>query len=52
MPAQRFFHGIMSKLYDERKDDPEAKDVGYSGMLESVYLEIYLFRNIMTFFNY
>ncbi|CAK5083086.1 unnamed protein product [Meloidogyne enterolobii] len=26
MPAQRFFHGIMSKLYDERKDDPEAKD--------------------------
>uniref|UniRef100_A0A914L7A7 Uncharacterized protein n=1 Tax=Meloidogyne incognita TaxID=6306 RepID=A0A914L7A7_MELIC len=26
MPAQKFFHGLMSKLYDERKDDPEAKD--------------------------
>uniref|UniRef100_A0A1I8BCE8 Cytochrome P450 n=2 Tax=Meloidogyne hapla TaxID=6305 RepID=A0A1I8BCE8_MELHA len=26
IPAQSFFHGIMSKLYDERKDDPEAKD--------------------------
>uniref|UniRef100_A0A915N072 Cytochrome P450 n=1 Tax=Meloidogyne javanica TaxID=6303 RepID=A0A915N072_MELJA len=26
MPAQRFFRGIMSKLYDERKDDSEAKD--------------------------
>lgn len=30
MPAQKFFHGLMSKLYDERKDDPEAKDVGFS----------------------
>ncbi|CAK5090424.1 unnamed protein product [Meloidogyne enterolobii] len=26
MPAQKYFHGLMSKLYDERKDDPEAKD--------------------------